>query len=433
MVPRVSRRPGFYLVLFAVGVLYFSFSRFTWQDLPLERIGLGEHRLTSGASARPGATILEDLESSESNSTVQDNLDTSPKKEGVSHNEIDFHPGKTKPVGSAYSKTLIMPRTSEEDVDWVYESFPKGSGTDTKIYTVDDVSQPLHPPKNKGHEVMVYLTYIIDHYDDALADVNVFLHSHRYAWHNNDILGSDAVDMLRRLSAERVQREGYMNLRCNWEPGCPDWMHPGTVKEDINKQEEQMLAKSWVQLFPLDPVPSVLAQPCCAQFAVSADRIRTLPKARYVFYRDWLLRTPLSDYISGRVWEYLWQYVFTGQNVVCPETHICYCDGYGICFGGKEEYETWWQKSMDIAHYDEELRQWHEDDDAIKNAQGEGRVDENKELQIPEYGRDVELEQILDELNEWVSFEKRKAQERGDIAMNRAKEAGRPWRDGDGF
>lgn len=63
--------------------------------------------------------------------------------------------------------------------------------------------------RNKGHEVMVYLSYIIDHYEN-LSDVNVFLHSHRFTWHNNELLGNDAAEMVRRLSAERVQREGFV-------------------------------------------------------------------------------------------------------------------------------------------------------------------------------------------------------------------------------
>lgn len=431
MLTRVPRRPGLLLVLLAIGLLVISYNRLSWDDLPLERIGLGEQRVVPGQTSQPGATILEELENADSNSTAQEPLDA-PQKESVGHSDIIFKPGLVKPPGSVYSKMLVMPRTNNEDVWWVAENFPNGGWLNTSIYVVDDVSAPLHPPKNKGHEVMVYLTYIIDHYDE-LADVNIFVHSHRYAWHNNDILESDAVQMITRLSAERVQREGYMNLRCNWEPGCPDWMHPGAIKEDINKQEETMLAKSWVQLFPLDPVPNVLAQPCCAQFAVSANRIRTLPKARYVFYRDWLLRTPLSDYISGRVWEYLWQYVFTGQNVVCPEAHACYCDGYGICFGGKKEYAIWWKKMKEKRRYEDELRQWRENDDAIKKAQENGQVDEAKELEIPQYGRDVELENLIQDLRTWLDKTEYEARDRGNLAENRAKEVGRPWKEGDGF
>jgi hypothetical protein len=136
----------------------------------------------------------------------------------------------------------------------------------------------------------------------------------------------------------------HRNLRCHWEPGCPDWIHPGAIEEDMNKQEESLMARSWTELFPDNPIPQVLAQPCCGQFAVSRNRIRSLPLARYVFYRDWLLRTNLSDYSSGRIWEYIWQFVFTRHNVVCPKEHIYYYDGFGVCFGSEEAYEEYWVK-----------------------------------------------------------------------------------------
>jgi len=57
------------------------------------------------------------------------------------------------------------------------------------------------------------LSYIIDNYE-RLSDVNIFMHSHRYSWHNDELLDHDAVQMVQRLSAERVQREGYLNMRC---------------------------------------------------------------------------------------------------------------------------------------------------------------------------------------------------------------------------
>ncbi|KAF8863769.1 hypothetical protein BDZ45DRAFT_644052 [Acephala macrosclerotiorum] len=334
-----------------------------------------------------------------------------------------FGPGTPQPVGYPYTKTLVVPKTKNEDTNWIKENFGGSETINSAIYTVDDLSSELHPPKNKGHEVMVYLSYIIDHYNN-LSDVNIFMHSHRYAWHNNVLLDLDAVQMVSRLSAERVQREGYMNMRCSWHPGCPSWIHPGTVEEDINKQEETMLAKSWSELFPLDPIPYTLAQPCCAQFAISRDRIRSLPLARYVYYRDWLLRTSLSDYISGRIWEYVWQFVFTGQNIVCPMEHVCLCDGFGVCFGGEEEFNHYAQKNQERVTLQEELDQWNKDHrDWMKN----------KDLEPPEIGKDLELKGRIDALQAWCDAEKQKAKERGDVAMHRAKEAGRPWKDGDGF
>jgi hypothetical protein len=210
-------------------------------------------------------------------------------------------------------------------------------------------------------------------------------------------------------------------------------MHPGTIEEDVNKQEETMLAKCWSELFPLDPIPDVLAQPCCAQFAMSRERIRSLPLARYVFYRDWLLGTSLSDYISGRVWEYVWQFVFTGENVVCPKEHLCYCDGFGVCFGSEEEYDAFYKRNRERVRLEEEWKKWREDSEKIRQLREEGKSDEIRAIEEPEMGRDLELEGRIKGLQAWCDKRRQLAKEHGDVAMNRANEAGREWRDGDGF
>jgi hypothetical protein len=125
----------------------------------------------------------------------------------------EFRTGTVKPIGEPYTKMIVLPRTKDEDVVWVNEHFGEDQYIHSSVYNVDDTSADLHPPKNKGHEVMIYLSYIIDNYDN-LSDVNIFMHSHRYSWHNDELLEHDAVQMVSRLSAERVQREGYMNMRC---------------------------------------------------------------------------------------------------------------------------------------------------------------------------------------------------------------------------
>jgi hypothetical protein len=415
----VLRRKTPFLALTTILVFIWLFKglrvRDSWTKSTLERIGIGEL----------------DTETSESplNST------SGGLSDGFNSNKTPtFRPGTVKPPGYNYTKRLIIARMTEEDVTWIELTMGhmiRDGTLETKIYVADDPTAPLHPPKNKGHEVMIYLTYIIDHYDD-LADVNIFMHSHRISWHNNDLAGQDASDMIKRLSPERIQREGYMNLRCHWGPGCPDWIHPGTINEDINKQEETVLAKSWSELFPLDPVPQVLAQACGAQFALTRDRIQQIPKSKFVIYRNWMLRTPLSDYISGRVWEYLWQFIFTGQNIYCPKEHICYCDGYGICFGGEKEYVAYWEKDYKKKQLEQELREWRVKE-AIKKATEEGRIDENEELEVPEWGRDIELEEKIEEINHELDVIRDAAKAKGDDPMNRALEAGRTWGEGDGF
>lgn len=425
--PRIPRQlflPSAIILLFFIFIT--SRRSYNWRSLPLESIGFGEEH-DIPIDELPPVAILDEVYDDSENGTASLLADGSKYR----HGNIVFTSGKVKPPGHPYTKALIVTKTKSEDTEWL-EEIPKELGIQPWVYIVDDTSAPLHPPKNKGHEVMVYLTYIIDNYDN-LSDTNIFVHSHQKAWHNNVLLDLDMVEQLKHLSSERVQREGYMNLRCDWEPGCPAWMHPGTVEENPNKQEEAMLARSWSEIFPFDPIPTVLSQPCCAQFAVSRERIRTLRQVDYTFYRDWLLHTRLSDYISGRVFEYIWQFIFTGKAEVCPAPNVCFCDGYGICFGGAEHYQAYVDHVSDRDHWENELREWRKLDDDLRLAKEDGRINESKEMEIPEFGKDEEYQQKIDELNAWLRIERKKAFERGQNPKYRALEAGRHWVEGDGF
>lgn len=196
----------------------------------------------------------------------------------------------------------------------------------------------------------MYLSYIIDHYDD-LPDTSIFLHAHRWAWHNNMLLGLDTAQMIKRLNHERVARMGYMNVRCHHDPGCPDWIHmdrPGGDFDFYHKPEEIYWRRNiWEEIHPGAPIPPSISGICCAQFAVSRDRIREVPIERFIHYRKWLLTTGMDDQFSGRIFEYIWHYIFTGHEVHCPAMNTCYCDGYGICFGGRQKFDDFFAKQED--------------------------------------------------------------------------------------
>ncbi|KAF2274983.1 uncharacterized protein EI97DRAFT_434558 [Westerdykella ornata] len=406
------KRVGFVglALAFAIFFLYYSSSvADTWRQLP-QRVGLGEHIDDSNPDAPYGAWTGD-----------PNYVNWNPKP--------DFKAGSPMPADHNYTSVLVIARTQKEDVSWIDKEIPDQPKA---VYVADDPSAPLHPPKNKGHEVMVYLSYIIDHYD-SLPDVSIFMHAHQLAWHNDDILGHDAADLVRRLSRPRVWREGFVNMRCSWYPGCPDWMHPGETKENVYKQEEILLAKSWSELFPLDKVPDVLAQPCCAQFALSRERIHALPLAQYVWYRNWLFNTKLPDHLSGRVWEYIWQFVFTGSNVYCPKEHICFCDQYGSCFGGEAEWAAFAEYKRELGDWEGKLRNWEDKKKAIEEAEKQGKVEEAAQLERPEEGKDREYQKEIDRLKPIVERLKEEARRRGEDPKNRAMEAGRVWHEGDGF
>ena len=342
---------------------------------------------------------------------------------------IHFRPGIPKAPGSGYSKVMVIPRTKDEDIGWIAEELPD---LDLSVYIVDEPNAPLHPPKNKGHEVMVYLSYIIDHYD-SLPDIVIFMHAHRWTYHNNDILGADASHMIRRLSKEHVVREGYVNMRCAWTPGCPKWLYFNSSEELMVKQEETYLARSWKELFPLEPLPSYLAQPCCAQFAISSERIRSIPRSRFVFYRDWMMKTPLTDYISGRIMEYSWQYIFTGKGAICPAEHICHCDMYGICFGGSTQYEHFVQLELRRKEFERDLEKWKEADQSFKESLYNSNLNVTTNVTGPDQKQVAYLHEQIGVIDKERDILKEKAMKRGDDPKLRAEEVGRPWREGDGF
>ncbi|KAI9799998.1 MAG: hypothetical protein M1833_003527 [Piccolia ochrophora] len=317
-----------------------------------------------------------------------------------------FAPGTVKPSGSQYSQTLVLPRLRSENIDWIARELPN---IQTAIYTVDDEGAPLRPPSNKGHEAMVYLTYIIDNYD-KLSDTSIFVHSHRRAWHNNDLLDGDMVKMVRRLSNERVAREGYFNLRCHPHPGCPNWISLNVTKEDINKKEEVVFPTIWDELYPGQPMPDVLAQPCCGQFAASRARLQSIPLSQWNHFRDWLLKTDLRDALSGRIFEYTWQYMLTGHSSLCVPMNECYCDGYGVCFGSAQKCAAWFDLREDKRKLDVEM---HE-------AREKGQATDKLDHRITDAEREM----------------RRRTEEAltcGDDPRCRAEEMGRPWKEGDGF
>lgn len=121
--------------------------------------------------------------------------------------------------------------------------------------------------------------------------------------------------MLSRLQLPFVKAQGYVNLRCVWTLGCPAEIRPlkefvALSREGEEKSEEARAGAfyklAFEELFPGVSVPEVIGASCCAQFAVTADKIRERPKSDYENYRRWLLGTTLPDDISGRILEYSW-------------------------------------------------------------------------------------------------------------------------------
>lgn len=344
-----------------------------------------------------------------------------------------FPPGVLKSNGENYTRALVTGRLTSEDTTWIDSYLLTDPSLTPYIYIVDDQRASLHTPMNKGHEAMYYLTYIIEHYD-SLPDINIFMHPHRIAWHTPELLNHDATEVLKKLSSERVTREGYMNLRCHWDPGCPERIYPGRSYRDNSKAEELAIAKAWAEMFPGDPIPDALGAPCCAQFAVSKERILSIPKAKFEKYRNWLIHTSETDWVSGRVFEYFWQKIFADVPKLCPNARVCYCDGYGICFTSTEVYDRWFEEYHYWRVAIKELETWDGKAKAVEDVRDwkEARIEEMR-LEIPLPGRNWELKREIDKRHEKMVKLRSEALRNGTDPEVRARVAGRAWNTGDGY
>ncbi|KAF2029245.1 hypothetical protein EK21DRAFT_101313 [Setomelanomma holmii] len=232
-------------------------------------------------------------------------------------------------AGSKKRRTaVVVASQASENATWLTEYFPQ---FEKNIYRVDDHDAPLTVPMNKGRESMVYLTYIIDHYDN-LPDNVLFIHPNRYQWHNDDP-DYDGLSMLRHFQLPYLENEGYVNIRCAWSLGCPNEIKPlaeeGEHREAVHAGGDYKQA--FQHLFPGEEVPSAVGVSCCAQFAATKEKIRERKKSEYQRYRGWIMDTNLSDSISGRVLEYSWHMIFGKPPVHCPSAKVCYCKVFGLC------------------------------------------------------------------------------------------------------
>jgi len=341
---------------------------------------------------------------------------------------LRLQPSTLRPPNSNYTRAVIMGHLATENT-----TFLSVAPTDIEryIYIVDDLSAPLHTPMNKGHEAMVYLTYILDNYN-TLPDINIFMHAHQRAWHTPELLNHEATEALKRLSSERVWREGYMNLRCHWDPGCPERIYPGRSYRENTKAEEVAVARAWAEMFPGVPIPDALGAPCCAQFAVSGERIRSIPRADFERYRNWLIHTTEGDWVSGRVFEYIWQVIFTGEPKVCPDSRTCYCDGYGICFTTAEAFEEWFELHHRWGEALKELDVW-EATAKVVDGVGDWKKIEQMKIEIPVPGKNWELKEDIERTLRTLIDVRIEAIRNGTDAEVRARVAGRNRKDGDGY
>lgn len=270
-------------------------------------------------------------------------------------------------LGTDVRKALVVGVTKTATPFWLLK-VPK----DWTIYryVVDDPTAEYTVPKNEGREAMIYLTYIIDNYDN-LPEFIVFAHGEYRSWHQPEPF----TYILAALNLTAVAEHGWVNLRCTLEPSCTKVPVDSWAYTDNWSWWSFVLRAMFAHMYKEDDawyppdletindpypmkIPYSFASPCCAQFAVTKAAVLSKPRQFWIRAREPLLfpkdkwAPDLFEHLAdswhlGVGYERLWHYFFGAPAHTCLDEDYCrnviyqgriHCDRDSKAWG--PEYES---------------------------------------------------------------------------------------------
>lgn len=187
-----------------------------------------------------------------------------------------------------------------EELSWT--KFSHLQNYNIYVYSKTDSNYILQS-QNKGHEASAYLEHIVRHYKN-LAEHNFFVHGHNESYHQD--YTTDTI--LLNLKTPIVLKYFSLNRRDMY---IQDLKHLVAWDPNINFYER--LITHW-PFNNIISIPEHLAFYPCAQFYVHRDLILRHSKNVYETFLDWLYTTDLDSDISGRLFEYMWNKIFTDRD-----------------------------------------------------------------------------------------------------------------------
>ncbi|KAJ5116598.1 hypothetical protein N7456_000946 [Penicillium angulare] len=175
-------------------------------------------------------------------------------------------------TGAKSTVGVVLASIRSDDLSWLRD-YCHDTGSTPFVYSGDQKPEPnlLVPANLRGREAPAYLSYVVDFYDN-LPDYSIFVHAHPEQWHN-DLFGPFTHDTLKNIRFQSVDALGYVNLRCEHNPGCPTGVNPlNPTKIDIEgKDIRAYFADAYQEIFnvPRSEVPKEIGNVCCGQFVVS--------------------------------------------------------------------------------------------------------------------------------------------------------------------
>jgi len=176
-----------------------------------------------------------------------------------------------------------------EDLTWT-----NNITVDEKIIYSKTNSDYTYVPHNKGQEAAHYLQFINDRYN-SLPDNILFLHGHDNSNHQ-------------QYSSEEIVNKLNWGVADYFSVNRRDW-----YQEELAPEYYEWVKSNWDVFSLYIELPAKLGFYSSAQFKVSKNLILQYPKQFYPDLYEWLINTPLINHVSGRIFEYTWNYIFTKQ------------------------------------------------------------------------------------------------------------------------
>ncbi len=226
------------------------------------------------------------------------------------YSSYDTYEDTYEDISYSPSKVLVVASTREK-LDTLFWLDNIADDWEIALYVSDDADADFTVPVNKGNEAMVYLSYIIDYYDD-LPDVSFFHHDHYKSWHQP----YDTPWETFHLQPLTVIENGYVSTRCL--KMCENVSHPSNATVPLSELvgvDRDVQLGSVIEAFLGDyiPIPEEIASPCCAQFAASREAILEKPIEFWQGIRQWLIETPLDSRTSSKMLERTWHLLFNKE------------------------------------------------------------------------------------------------------------------------
>lgn len=192
------------------------------------------------------------------------------------------------------SNAVVVSSHYKEDLNWVnLVNYP------VKIYSKTIKNQNFID-FNKVQEVPAYLKYIIENYNN-LPEYSIFVHGHLTSEHQED----NIVNLINNVKLDKP----IINLNRK------DWFQTISKGDEFKDRKFSWIEENWKDLIGnYLTMPSSFSFPSCAQFAIHKSCIQQHPIQFWQHLFDWCKNTNLENFVSSRIFEYIWYYIFSGKS-----------------------------------------------------------------------------------------------------------------------